>query len=231
MSETPALRVVLAEDNYLVREGTRQVLESGGDVVVVAAVGDAEALLSAVAEHHPDSVVTDIRMPPGHHREGIEAAHVIRERWPDVGVVVLSQYADEAYAFALLEHGTAGLAYLLKERVLDRADLVRALRETRAGRSVLDPVVVDTLVARRTRQDSSRLSELTERETSVLALMAEGHTNAGIGRTLHLSTSAVEKHISAIFTKLRLDETGEVDVHRRVAAVVTFLRQTGHTTG
>jgi DNA-binding NarL/FixJ family response regulator len=231
MSEPGALRVVLAEDNYLVREGTRQVLESGGDVVVVASVGDAEELMAAVEEHHPNVVVTDIRMPPSHHREGIEAAHAIRERWPDVGVVVLSQYADEAYAFALLEHGTAGLAYLLKERVLDRADLVRALHETVAGRSVLDPVVVDTLVARRTRQESSRLSELTERETAVLAMMAEGHTNAGIGRALHLSTSAVEKHISAIFTKLRLDEAGETEIHRRVAAVVTFLRQSGHTAG
>jgi DNA-binding NarL/FixJ family response regulator len=226
MSEV-ALRVVLAEDNYLVREGTRQVLEAGDDVDVVATVGDGEALLAAVAEHQPDVVLTDIRMPPGHHMEGIEAAHAIRERWPSIGVVVLSQYADESYAFALLEHGTAGLAYLLKERVLDRDDLVRALRETAQGRSMLDPLVVDALVSRRVRQERSKLSELTERETTVLALMAEGRSNAGIGRELHLSASAVEKHINAIFGKLGLGV--ETDLHRRVAAVVAYLQHSGHT--
>jgi DNA-binding NarL/FixJ family response regulator len=221
------LRVVLAEDNILVREGTRQVLESGDGVAVIAVASDAVALLEAVDEHHPDVVVTDIRMPPGHHMEGIEAAHAIRERWPSIGVVVLSQYADEAYAFALLRNGTAGLAYLLKERVLDRADLVRALKETSEGRSVLDPLVVDALVSRRARQERSRLSELTERELAVLALMAEGRTNAGIGRELHLSSSAVEKHINAIFGKFGLGV--ETEVHRRVAAVVTFLQQAGRT--
>jgi DNA-binding NarL/FixJ family response regulator len=227
MPEQPVLRVVLAEDNILVREGTRQVLEAGDGVEVVATAEDAESLLAAVADHGPDAVITDIRMPPGHHMEGIEAAHTIRERWPSIGVVVLSQYADEAYAFALLRHGTAGLAYLLKERVLDRDDLVRALRETAQGRSVLDPVVVDALVARRARQERSKLSQLTERETTVLSLMAEGRTNAGIGRELHLSASAVEKHINAIFAKLGLSV--ETELHRRVAAVVTFLQQTGHT--
>ncbi|HEY7043696.1 MAG TPA: response regulator transcription factor [Nocardioidaceae bacterium] len=227
MTEAAVLRVVLAEDNYLVREGTRQVLEAGDGVSVVATVGDAAALLEAVEDHRPDAVVTDIRMPPSHHMEGIEAAHLIRERWPQIGVVVLSQYADEAYAFALLERGTAGLAYLLKERVLDRADLVRALRETADGRSVLDPLVVDALVSRRARQERSKLSDLTDRETAVLSLMAEGHTNAGIGRELHLSASAVEKHINAIFTKLGLSP--ETEVHRRVAAVVTFLQHSGHT--
>jgi DNA-binding NarL/FixJ family response regulator len=227
VADTAVLRVVLAEDNYLVREGTRQVLEAGDGVTVVGAVGDAVSLLRAVEEHRPDVVVTDIRMPPGHHMEGIEAAHEIRRRWPDTGVVVLSQYADEAYAFALLEHGTAGLAYLLKERVLDRDDLVRALHQTARGRSVLDPLVVDALVSRRARQERSKLSELTERETAVLTLMAQGRTNAGIGRELHLSASAVEKHINAIFGKLGLGL--ETEVHRRVAAVVTFLEQTGHT--
>jgi DNA-binding NarL/FixJ family response regulator len=224
---TAPLRVVLAEDNLLVREGTRQVLEAGDDVVVAASVGDADELLAAVGEHVPDVVVTDIRMPPTHKMEGIEAAHAIRERWPDVGVVVLSQYADEAYAFALLSNGTAGLAYLLKERVLDRDDLVRALHETAAGRSVLDPLVVDALVSRRAKQEQSRLSTLTEREMSVLALMAEGRTNAGICKELHLSSSAVEKHINAILGKL--DLTVETEVHRRVAAVVTYLKQSGHT--
>jgi DNA-binding NarL/FixJ family response regulator len=227
VADTAVLRVVLAEDNYLVREGTRQVLEAGDGVTVVGAVGDAVSLLRAVEEHRPDVVVTDIRMPPGHHMEGIEAAHEIRRRWPHTGVVVLSQYADEAYAFALLEHGTAGLAYLLKERVLDREDLLRALHQTAQGRSVLDPLVVDALVSRRARQERSKLSELTERETAVLTLMAQGRTNAGIGRELHLSASAVEKHINAIFGKLGLGL--ETEVHRRVAAVVTFLEQTGHT--
>jgi DNA-binding NarL/FixJ family response regulator len=229
MPDLETLRVVLAEDSYLVREGTRQVLESGAGVEVVASVGDAVALLEAVETHRPDVVVTDIRMPPGHHMEGIHAAHEIRARWPDVAVVVLSQYADEAYAFALLEKGTAGLAYLLKERVLDRDDLLRALRETAQGRSVLDPVVVDALVSRRARQQRSRVAELTERETAVLSLMAEGRTNAGIAAALHLSASAVEKHINAIFAKL--DLSPETEVHRRVAAVVTFLKHSGHVSG
>jgi DNA-binding NarL/FixJ family response regulator len=219
------LRVVLAEDHYLVREGTRQVLESGGDVEVVASVGNAEQLLEAVTRLRPDVVVTDIRMPPGHHMEGIEAAHRVRADHPDIGVVVLSQYADEAYAFALLEHGTAGLAYLLKERILDRDDLLRALRETAAGRSVLDPIVVDTLVARRTRMQQSPLAALTERELAVLSNMAQGRNNAGMAKQLHLSESAVEKHINSIFSKLGLSE--ETEVHRRVAAVVTYLEQVG----
>jgi DNA-binding NarL/FixJ family response regulator len=222
MSERP-LRVVIAEDHYLVREGTRQLLEAGGDVVVVGAVADAVHLLAAVEELRPDAVLTDIRMPPEHHMEGIEAAHRIRARRPSIGVVVLSQHADEAYAFALLEHGTEGLGYLLKERVLDRDDLISALRQTAAGRSVLDPVVVEALVGRRARLDRQPLSSLTERELDVLSLVAQGRTNAGIAARLHLSESAIEKHINAIFTKLGLSE--EPQIHRRVAAAVTFLQR------
>jgi DNA-binding NarL/FixJ family response regulator len=222
VSERP-LRVVIAEDHYLVREGTRQLLEAGGDVVVVGAVADAVELLAAVEELRPDAVLTDIRMPPEHHMEGIEAAHRIRERMPSVGVVVLSQHADEAYAFALLEHGTEGLGYLLKERVLDRDDLIAALRQTAAGRSVLDPVVVEALVGRRARLDRKPLSSLTERELNVLSLVAQGRTNAGIAARLHLSESAIEKHINAIFTKLGLSE--EPQIHRRVAAAVAFLQR------
>jgi len=154
--------------------------------------------------------------------EGIEAAHRIRERHPSIGVVVLSQHADEAYAFALLQNGTAGLGYLLKERVLDRDDLVAALRETASGRSVLDPAVVDALVGRRSRTDRMPLNTLTERELRVLTLMAQGRTNGGIAAALHLSESAIEKHINAIFTKLGLAE--ETQIHRRVAAVVAFLQ-------
>jgi DNA-binding NarL/FixJ family response regulator len=219
------LRVIVAEDNYLVREGTRGVLEVAGDVEVVAAVDNAEELLDAVERLRPDAVLTDIRMPPTHHMEGIDAAHRIRAGFPEIGVVVLSQHADEAYAFALLEHGTTGLGYLLKERVLDRDDLVRGLREVAAGRSVLDPVVVDALVSRRARQQKHPIGTLTPRELDVLSCMAQGQTNAAMARRLHLSESAIEKHINAIFTKLGLTE--ETEVHRRVAAVVAYLDQTG----
>jgi DNA-binding NarL/FixJ family response regulator len=225
MPMSEPLRVVLAEDNYLVREGTRQLLDATGEVVVVAAVGDGAALLTAVDEQAPAAVLTDIRMPPTHTMEGIHAAHEIRHRHPDIGVVVLSQHADEAYAFALLAQGTAGLGYLLKDRVGERAELVRALRETAGGRSVLDPVIVDALVGRRARQRSSPLARLTTRELDVLGAMAQGKTNAAIADSLSLSVSAVEKHSNAIFAKLGLGE--EPQTHRRVAAVITFLRDAG----
>ncbi len=216
------LRVVIAEDHYLVREGTRQLLEASGEVQVVAAVGMPGELMDAVARLGPDAVITDIRMPPGHHMEGIEAAHAIRARYPRMGVVVLSQHADEAYAFELLRHGTAGLAYLLKERVGDRSELLRALRETVAGGSVIDPVVVEALVGRRARRSESRLQHLNSRELEVLGQMAQGKTNQAIAGALSLSGSAIEKHTNAIFSKLGLAE--EAQVHRRVAAVLTFLR-------
>src|SRR5262245_61854775 len=162
------LRVVIAEDNYLVREGTRKLLEDSGEVEVVAAGGDAGDLLAAVRRLAPDAVLTDIRMPPGHHMEGIEAAHTIRAEHPGLGVVVLSQHTDEAYAFALLGDGTAGLAYLLKDRLGDLEDLIVALREVVTGGSVIDPVVVESLVARRTRAAHSPLAALTPREADVL---------------------------------------------------------------
>jgi DNA-binding NarL/FixJ family response regulator len=219
------LRVVIAEDNYLVREGTRQLLQASGQVEVVAAVGTAEELLHAVERLRPDAVIADIRMPPGHHMEGIEAAHAVRSRHPEIGVVVLSQHADEAYAFQLLKNGTAGLAYLLKERVGDLSELLRALREVVAGRSVIDPQVVETLVARRTRLNQTPLSELSPRELHVLREMAQGKTNAAIAHELALSESSVEKHVYTIFSKLGLTE--EPQVHRRVAAVLTFLREAG----
>jgi DNA-binding NarL/FixJ family response regulator len=221
------LRIVIAEDNYLVREGMRQLLESSGDVQVLAAVSTAEDLLDAVSRLRPDAVITDIRMPPGHHMEGIEAALAIRAVHPQVGVVVLSQHADEAYAFQLLREGTAGLAYLLKERIGDRSELLRALHETVAGRSVIDPLVVEALVGRKARLAASRLRELNARELDVLRQMAQGKTNPAIAEALALSGSAIEKHINAIFSKLGLSE--EPQVHRRVAAVLTFLRETTHT--
>jgi DNA-binding NarL/FixJ family response regulator len=217
-----SVRVVIAEDNYLVREGTRRLLEDSGEVEVVAAVGSADELLDAVDRLHPDAVLTDIRMPPDHDMEGIAAAHQIRKKHPHVGVVVLSQHADEAYAFQLLKDGTAGLAYLLKERVGDTDELLRALRETIAGRSVIDPAVVEALLASRARQAHSPLATLTPRETDVLREMAQGKTNAAVAESLSVSESAVEKYANAIFSKLGLSE--EPQVHRRVAAVLAFLR-------
>jgi DNA-binding NarL/FixJ family response regulator len=214
--------VVIAEDNYLVREGTRRVLEETNEVQVIAAVGTAAELIDAVSRLHPDAVITDIRMPPGHQMEGITAAHEIRATHPNVGVVVLSQHAAGAYAFELLKNGTSGLAYLLKDRVADPDELVRALREVVAGRSVIDPKVVEELVNRSGRLRASPLHELSRREIEVLGEMAQGKTNGAIGSSLHLSESAVEKYVSAIFLKLGLTE--ESHLHRRVGAVLAFLR-------
>jgi len=216
------LRVVIAEDNYLVREGTRRLLEDSAEVDVVAAVGSADELIDAVERLRPQVVLTDIRMPPGHRTEGIEAAHAIRASHPQVGVVVLSQHADEAYAFQLFRHGTAGLAYLLKERVGDLEELLRALKEVVAGRSVIDSQIVELLVAHRARVADSPVSRLSPRELEVLSEMAQGKTNGAIGAALVLSESAVEKHVNAIFSKLGLSE--ERYVHRRVAAVLAYLR-------
>ena len=215
------LGVVLAEDNYLVREGTRRLLQDSGAVDVLAAVGTADELHDAVRRTSPDAVITDIRMPPGHHMEGIEAARAIRAAHPRIGVVVLSQHTDQSYAFELLRDGAAGLAYLLKDRLGDVEDLVHALREVRAGGSVIDPQIVDTLVRRRSAGAPNPLADLSPRELDVLREMAQGRTNAGIEQSLYLSSSTVEKHVNAIFTKLHLPATG---VHRRVAAVLALLQ-------
>ncbi|WP_248305382.1 response regulator transcription factor [Agromyces sp. H66] len=228
MDEPGTLRVVIAEDNYLVREGVRRLLEDSGEVDVVAGTGNATELLDAVRRLSPHAVLTDIRMPPGHHMEGIEAARTIRAEHPDIGVVVLSQHADESYALALFADGSAGLGYLLKDRIGDLEDLVHALREVRAGGSVIDPQIVDTLVRRRSVAGaSSPLAALSPRELEVLRQMAAGKTNAGIEQALFLSTSTVEKHVNAIFSKLRLPVSG---VHRRVAAVLAFLQNDGGRT-
>jgi DNA-binding NarL/FixJ family response regulator len=216
-----ALRVVIAEDNYLVREGTRRLLEDSGRVTVLAAVGDAAQLLAAVAQHAPDVVITDIRMPPTHSTEGIDAALRIRRDHPNVGVVVLSQYSDAAYATELFRDGTEGLGYLLKSSIGDLDEVLAALRTVVAGRSVVDPQVVERLVTQRVRQTASPLHMLTPRELEVLREMAEGRTNAAIGERIHLSESAIEKYVGAIFTKLGLGE--EPKVSRRVAAVLTYL--------
>lgn len=215
------MRVVIAEDHYLVREGTRRILEDAG-VAVVAAVGSAVELLDAVDRLRPDAVITDIRMPPGHHTEGIAAAHQIQSGSPSVGVVVMSQHANEQYAFALFQHGTEGLAYLLKERVGDVDELIRALHEVIAGRSVIDPRIVEVLVRSQSRTAESPLRSLTPRELEVLATMAQGMSNRAIAETLALAESTVEKHVNAVFAKLGLGV--EDSLHRRVAAVLTFLR-------
>jgi DNA-binding NarL/FixJ family response regulator len=223
------LRIVIADDNYLVREGTRRLLEDSGEVVVQAAVGSAPELLDAVRRTRPEAVLTDIRMPAagaaGPAMDGINAAHTIRAKDPHIGVVILSQYADESYAFELFRNGTAGLAYLLKDRVGDLQRLLAALREVAGGGSVIDPQVVEALVARRARLRESPLARLSPRELEVLQAMAQGRGNAGIARELSLSESSVEKHVNAIFAKLGL--TTEQLVHRRVTAVLTFLRDAG----
>jgi DNA-binding NarL/FixJ family response regulator len=217
------VKVVIAEDHYLVREGTRRLLESSGEVEVVAAVESTEALLDAVGRLRPDAVITDIRMPPTNQMEGIEAAREIRSRHPDVGIVVLSQYVNSLYAFELFRDGTSGLAYLLKDRVGELDELLRALREVATGGSVIDPKVVEGLLARRQQLAGSLLETLTSREMEVLSEMAQGKSNAAICESLYISPSAVEKHINSIFAKLTLSAEDGAQ-HRRVAAVLTFLR-------
>ena len=216
------LRVVIAEDNYLVREGTRRLLEDSGAIEVLASVSNAEELLRAVDDLLPDAVITDIRMPPGHQVEGIEAAHAIRKRHPRIGVVVLSQHSDASYAVQLLKDGTDGLGYLLKTRVGELHELLHALREVAAGRSVVDAGVVERLVDHRSRYAESPLRLLSERELDVLREMAEGKSNSSIASTLHLSESSVEKYVNSIFSKLGLSE--ERPISRRVAAVLAYLR-------
>jgi DNA-binding NarL/FixJ family response regulator len=217
------LRVVFAEDNYLVREGTVALLSSVDDVEVVGTAEAYDELLSAVEARTPDAVLTDIRMPPTGTDEGIRAAKAIRAEHPDVGVVVLSQFADEEYAYELLKDGAAGLGYLLKERVADVDEVVRALNEVARGGSVLDPKVVESLVAAKDRMAHSPLAKLTDREREVLSHMAQGENNAAIAKSLFLTERAVEKHINSLFHKLDLTE--EPDVHRRVMAVLAFLRE------
>lgn len=212
-----SLRVVIADDHYLVREGLAALFAASPDVQVAAAVEDADLLRRAVDQHRPDAVLTDIRMPPGNATDGIAAALDIRRRHPAVGVVVLSQHLEEDYVRALFAGGSSGLGYLLKDRVGEREELVDALRRTARGESVLDRRVVDVLVAV-PRDD--RLSGLTDREREVLASMAEGLTNPAIADRLFMSLSSVEKHVGAIFAKLGLTEPS---VDRRVSAVLAWL--------
>lgn len=212
---------MLAEDQYLVREGLVRLLETRKELEVAAVCGDLDTLFEAVAAERPDVVVTDIRMPPGSTDEGIQAAIRLRATNPEVGVVVLSQYATPNYVLALLEGGSERRAYLLKERVSDIEQLVAAIDAVADGGSVLDPKVVEALVAENTRADGSPLNELTPRERDVLREMAEGKNNAAIARALVLTERSVEKVIHSIFLKLGL--TWEPAVHKRVKAVVLYL--------
>jgi DNA-binding NarL/FixJ family response regulator len=212
------VRVVFAEDNYLVREGTAALLQASDDVDLIGTATALDELLLAVEELEPEVVLTDIRMPPTNTTEGIDAARRIRSDHPDIGVVVLSQFAEEEYAYELLKDGAAGLGYLLKERVADLDELVRALNEVAKGGSVLDPKVVEALVSAKDRMAHSPLATLTDREREVLEHMAQGQNNASIAKSLFLTERAVEKHINSLFHKLGLSE--ETDVHRRVMAVL-----------
>jgi DNA-binding NarL/FixJ family response regulator len=216
-----SLRVVIAEDSLLVREGIRRVLETQPDLEVVALCADLPSLLAAVAEHRPDVVVTDVRMPPTGTDEGIRAATTLGRDSPSIGVVVLSQHADPGYALALLEAGSDRRGYLLKERVSDPEQLAGALRTVADGGSVIDPKVIDALVAARSTARSSRLRGLTPREGEVLAGIAQGKSNAAVGAALGLTERAVEKHINSLFAKLGL--TDEPDLNRRVSAVLLYL--------
>ena len=217
------LRLVIAEDHLLVREGVRRLLEADPELEVAAVCGDLDSLLAAVETEHPDVVVTDIRMPPGNSDEGIQAAERLRTSDPDVGIVVLSQYATPSYALALLEGGSAGRSYLLKERVQEPDQLVSAIRAVATGGSVIDPKVVEALVAEDARGERSPLKSLTARERDVLREMAAGKSNEAIGESLFLAERSVEKVIHSIFLKLGL--TWETAVHKRVKAVILYLAE------
>jgi DNA-binding NarL/FixJ family response regulator len=220
-----AIRVVLGEDSLLVREGVRQLLAGNPEVEVVAAAGDMASLREACERELPDVVMTDIRMPPDHSDEGIRLATELRTRHPEMGVVVLSQYADPMYALALLDRGSARRAYLLKERVHNRAELTAAISAVAQGGSMIDPRIVDGLVQARSHADRSPLNQLTAREREVLAEIAQGKSNEAIAESLYLTKRAVEKHINAIFLKLGLANAH--DVSKRVKAALMLLTENG----
>ena len=215
------IRVALAEDNVLLREGISRLVSAQPQFELAGTAADLPGLLALIGEQDPDVVVTDIRMPPTGKDEGLQAAAWLRENRPQVGVVVLSQFTSPGYALALLEHGSAGRAYLLKERVASVDELANAIRVVAEGGSVIDPQVVDELVRSRSHGQASSLDELTPRESQILAEMAQGKNNAAIAATLTVSERAVEKHTNSIFMKLGLSE--EKDVNRRVKAVLLFL--------
>ncbi len=212
---------MIADDEYLIREALKRILDQIGTVELVASCEDRDSLLDAVQELRPDAVITDIRMPPERTDEGIQVARLLRQTAPEVGVVVLSQFADPSYALELLESGSAGRAYLLKERVSEPAHLIEAIDAVVAGESFVDPMVVDALIQARRQAVRSQLSQLTARELDVLAEIAQGKSNAAIAGSLVLTKRAVEKHVNAIFMKLDLGNPD--DVSRRVMATLMFL--------
>jgi DNA-binding NarL/FixJ family response regulator len=222
------LRVALGEDSLIVREGVRQLLALDSAVEIVAAVADLDSLRDACEQHRPDVVLTDIRMPPTSTDEGIRLAAELRDSHPGIGVVVLSQFADPLYALALLDRGSDGRAYLLKERVHNRAELMAAIRAVAEGGSMIDPKIVESLVTARSRAERSPLNELTAREREVLAEIAQGKSNTAIADSLFLTKRAVEKHINSIFMKLGLADAE--DVSKRVKAALMFLSDTGAPT-
>jgi DNA-binding NarL/FixJ family response regulator len=217
------IRVVLAEDNVLLREGVSRLVSANEDFELAGVASDLPQLLAVIEQQDPDVVITDIRMPPSGTDEGIKAAAWLRDNRPQVGVVVLSQYTAPGYALALLEHGSAGRAYLLKERVASVDELARAIRTVAQGGSVIDPLVVDELVRSRSQRRASSLTLLTPRESEILAEMAQGKSNAAIAAALTVSERAVEKHTNSIFAKLGLSE--EKDLNRRVKAVLLYLSE------
>jgi DNA-binding NarL/FixJ family response regulator len=222
-SDPMAIRVVVAEDSYLIRESVQRLLDREADIELVAVCEDLGALLEAIDRERPDIVLTDIRMPPGNSDEGIRAAEQLRETNPETGVLVLSQYSEPRYALRLLAEGSEGRGYLLKERVSDAQQLVSAIREVARGGSVIDPKMVDGLVGAKSAAERSPLNELTKREREVLAEMAQGKNNAAIADSLVLTERAVEKHVGSIFSKLGLK--WEESVHRRVKAVLIYLSE------
>jgi DNA-binding NarL/FixJ family response regulator len=217
------LRVALADDSYLLREALLHVLEQADGIEVVASCGDRDTLYAAVDAEHPDVVVTDIRMPPSSTDEGLQVADRLRDTHPGVGVVVLSQYAEPRYGLKLLDRGSDGRAYLLKDRVRYRGQLVSAIETVARGGSMIDAKVIDALITARTAAESSPLTELTPRELEILSFVARGHSNQGIADELVLTKRAVEKHINAIFLKLGLHDG--LDVSRRVKAALIYLAE------
>lgn len=218
------IRVVLADDSYLVREALEHVLAAADGIEVVASCRDRRSLVQAIETERPDVVVTDIRMPPSDSDEGLQVAADLRRTNPEIGVVVLSQYSDPVYGLALLEGGSDGRAYLLKERIQHRGQLVTAIATVAEGGSVMDAKIVETLITARQRNERSPLGELTPRELEILAFVARGHSNQAIADELVLTKRAVEKHINAIF--LKLDLTEAQDVSRRVKAALIYLAET-----
>jgi DNA-binding NarL/FixJ family response regulator len=226
-SETPQaqIRVAIAEDSYIIREFLTETLSMAPQIELVAVCSNGKELLGAIEKWSPDVVLTDIRMPPSGAEEGIRIAARLRETRPEIGVVVLSQYAEPAYALGLLEHGSGRRAYLLKERIRNKDELIGAIEAVAAGGSVIDPMVVDVLIEARSRAAKSRLSELTPRERELLAEIAAGKSNGAIAESLVLTKRAVEKHVNSIFAKLDLPQTQ--DVSRRVKATLIYLAEEG----